>query len=271
MAEKETRNKPKDVVEAIPEEIVILESDGEVAEQLEELEIASEPGRELSKEEKEEEKRQKSIAAWEPKTKLGRDVKSGKETDIDKVLSTRKKILESEIVDKLLPTETDLILIGQGKGKFGGGKRRAWRQTQKKTKEGNVLTFSSMAVVGDRKGHIGVGYGKSKETLPAREKAIRQAKLSIIKVRRGYETAESGENEPHTIPFKVHGKCGSVKIMLLPAPRGTGLVIGDECKKVLRLVGIKDIYGVTRGQSRTTFNLIKACIDALNKTNEEII
>ena len=57
MAEKETRNKPKDVVEAIPEEIVILESDGEVAEQLEELEIASEPGRELSKEEKEEEKR----------------------------------------------------------------------------------------------------------------------------------------------------------------------------------------------------------------------
>ena len=128
-----------------------------------------------------------------------------------------------------------------------------------------------MAVVGDRKGHIGVGYGKSKETLPAREKAIRQAKLSIIKVRRGYETAESGENEPHTIPFKVHGKCGSVKIMLLPAPRGTGLVIGDECKKVLRLVGIKDIYGVTRGQSRTTFNLIKACIDALNKTNEEII
>ena len=205
--------------------------------------------------------------SWAPKTKLGFEVKSGKIKDLDKILSSGKKILEPEIVESLIPIESDLILIGQAKGKFGGGKRRAWRQTQKKTQEGNVLTFSSMVVVGDKKGHIGVGFGKSKETLPAREKALRKAKLSVIKITRGFEAVEDGSHEPHTVPFKVEGKCGSTKITLLPAPRGTGLVIGDECKKVLRLAGIKDVYSKTKGHPRTTFNFVKACISALQKTN----
>ena len=179
-----------------------------------------------------------------------------------------KKIMEPEIVDLLIKLETDLLLIGQAKGKFGGGKRRAWRQTQKKTMEGNVVSFSCMAVVGDKKGHIGIGSGKAKETLPSRAKAIRDAKLNIIKINRGYESLEDGTNEPHTVPFKVEGKCGSVRIKLLPAPRGTGLVVGNECKRILRLAGIKDVYGVSTGQTRTTFNLAKACIDALKKTNK---
>ncbi len=208
-----------------------------------------------------------NLDAWNPKTKLGKDVKSGKEKDIDKILETGKKILESEIVDSLLRLESDLLLIGQAKGKFGGGKRRAWRQTQKKTMEGNVITFSSMVVVGDKKGHIGIGYGKAKETLPARTKAMREAKLNVIKIKIGYENPEEKVGEPHTVPFKVEGKCGSVRIKILPAPRGTGLVAGDECKKILRLVGIKDAYTITKGQTNTTFNMAKACIDALNKTN----
>ena len=196
-------------------------------------------------------------------------VKDKKEKDLDKVLETGKKILEPEIVDLLVNLESDLLLIGQAKGKFGGGKRRAWRQTQKKTQEGNILTFSSMAVVGDKNGHVGIGYGKAKETLPAREKALRNAKLNIIKVNIGFESPEdeSEKSQPHTIPFKVQGKEGSVHITLLPAPRGTGLVVADQVKKILLLAGIKDAYGITRGKTRTTFNLAKACINALNKTN----
>jgi len=211
-----------------------------------------------------------SIAAWVPKTKLGILVKAGKEKDLDKVLSHGKKILEPEIVDLLIEMESDLILIGQAKGKFGGGKRRAWRQTQKKTQEGNVLSFSSMAVVGDKKGHIGIGYGKAKETLPARGKAVRNAKLNILRIERGFESpeAEKDKSDPHTVPLKVQGKCGGVKVYLFPAPRGTGLVIGDECKKILKLAGIKDIYSRTEGKTRTTFNLAKACVDALSKTTE---
>ena len=173
-------------------------------------------------------------------------------------------------MDSLLNLKTDLILIGQAKGKFGGGKRRAWRQTQKKTQEGNIPTFSSMAIVGDENEHIGVGIGKAKETLPARDKAIRKAKLNIIKIKRKCSSFDCSCSEPHTIPFKVMGKEGSSRVILIPAPQGTGLVAGGELKKILKLAGIKDIYSKTFGKRRTTFNFIKACFNALKKTNTQI-
>ncbi|MBI2452599.1 30S ribosomal protein S5 [Candidatus Pacearchaeota archaeon] len=258
MAEKETINEPKDLVEATPEELEKLEE--EVAKS--EEKIAEIP--------KEKEETKINLESWIPKTKLGRLVKEGKAKDLDKILEEEKKILEPEIVDSLLRLESDLIMIGQAKGKFGGGKRRAWRQTQKKTMEGNVLSFSAMAIVGDKAGHIGAGYGKSGETLPAREKALRNAKLNIIKIKLGFESPENEKkgSEPHTVPFKIEGKCGSVRITLWPAPRGTGLVVNDECKKVLRLVGIKDVYSRAKGGINTTFNLIKACVNALEKTTK---
>jgi len=211
-----------------------------------------------------------SIGGWEPKTKLGIDVKAGKIRNIDDILDNNKKILEAEIVDTLLTLTSDLILVGQSKGKFGGGKRRAWRQTQRKTMEGNVPTFSTFAVVGDENGHIGVGAGRAAETLPAREKSIRKAKLNIMKIRRTCGAYDCSCSEPHTIPFQVEGKAGSVRVILTPAPQGTGLVVGNELKKVLKLAGIKDMYSKTFGQKRTSFNLVKACIEALKKTNRDV-
>jgi len=202
---------------------------------------------------------------WKPKTKLGVLVKSGKIKDIDEAL--KHKILEQYIIDSLLTLKSDILNIGQAKGKFGGGKRRAWRQTQKKTKEGNVPTFACMAVVGNGKGYIGLGSGKAKETLPARSKAIRNAKLNIQKIKRGCASFDCVCGEPHTVPFIVEGKSGSCKVKLMPAAQGTGLVVGDELKKILKLAGIKDVYSVTNGKIRTTFNLAKACINALEKTN----
>lgn len=260
MAEKETIHKLKDLIEATPEEVEKLEAD-----------VSKEESLILSKEDivlkREQDAKKDALASWAPKTELGKAVKSGQEKDFDKLLSSGKKILEAEIPDSLIALESDLLLIGQAKGKFGGGKRRAWRQTQKKTMEGNVVTFSCMAVVGDKRGHVGVGFGKAKETLPARAKALRNAKLNIIKITRGFESKEAPGSEPHTIPFIVEGKCGSVRIKLMPAPRGTGLVIGDQGKKILRLAGIKDVYAVTKGQTRTTLNVAKAIINALEKTN----
>ncbi|HLC87417.1 MAG TPA: 30S ribosomal protein S5 [Candidatus Nanoarchaeia archaeon] len=207
-----------------------------------------------------------TIASWVPKTKLGNDVKNGKIKNIDEILDKGLKILEPEIIDSLINLESDLISIGQAKGKFGGGKRRAWRQTQRKTKEGNVPTFSAMAVVGDGNGHVGVGSGRAKETLPARDKAIRKAKLGIIRVRRECAAFDCDCSQPHTVPFEVSGKAGSVRVTLIPAPQGTGLVAANELKKVLKLVGIKDVYSKTFGKKRTSFNFVKACMDALAKT-----
>jgi len=212
-----------------------------------------------------EEKPEDRLARWVPKTKVGKLVKEKKITSIDEILDNYK-ILEPEIVDSLLVLKSDLLAIGQAKGKFGGGKRRVWKQTQKKTAEGNVPTFACMAVVGDENGHVGIGYGKAKETLPAREKAIRNAKINVIKINRACASFDCSCNEPHTVPLIVEGKSGSLRMSLMPAPQGTGLVIGDEGKKILKLAGVKDVYSKTFGQTRTTINYAKACMNALEKT-----
>ncbi|MBS3072711.1 30S ribosomal protein S5 [Candidatus Pacearchaeota archaeon] len=217
------------------------------------------------KTEEKKEKVQEYLHSWSPKTKLGSMVKEGKIKNIDEILNNKMKILEPEIVDYLLNVESDLLFVGQSKGKFGGGKRRAWRQSQKKTKEGNVITFSSFVIVGDKNGHVGVGFGKAKETLPAREKALRKAKLNLMKIKRGSGSFEGSSHELHSIPLKVEGKCGSVRVTLIPAPQGTGLVIGNEGKKILKLAGIQDIYSKSFGHKRTTINYAKAVMEALKK------
>lgn len=207
--------------------------------------------------------------SWKPKTLLGKKVKNDEIVSIDQILDKRERILEQQIVDSLLPNlSSDLLLIGQSKGKFGGGAKRVFKQTQKKTQEGNKPKFATFAIVGNEDGYIGVGYGKSKETVPAREKAIRNAKLNIIKIRRGCGSWQCGCKEPHTIPFAVEGKCGSVIIKLMPAPRGTGLCVEGECKKILKSAGIKDIWSKTLGQTKTKINLVNACFNALKRLME---
>ena len=206
---------------------------------------------------------------WNPVTDLGRRVKSGKIKDIDEIFNSGERILEAEIVDVLISgLEEDLLLIGQAKGKFGGGQRRIFRQTQKKTKEGNKPKFTTCAVVGNKDGYIGVGLGKSKETVPARDKARRTARLNMIRIRRGCGSWETDAREANSVPFAVEGRCGSVRITLMPAPGGKGLVIEKECAKILRLAGIKDVWSKTEGQTGTKINLIFALVDALKKISE---
>jgi len=90
----------------------------------------------------------------------------------------------------------------------------------------------------------------------------------MLKVERGCGSFDCICKEKHSIPFKVEGKCGSSRIILLPAPQGTGIVAGNEIKKILKLAGIKDVYSKTFGQTRTTINLAKACISALTNLNK---
>jgi small subunit ribosomal protein S2e len=90
------------------------------------------------------------------------------------------------------------------------------------------------------------------------------AKLSIIPVRRGYWGA--GIGDPHTVPVKVTGKCGSVTARLVPAPRGTGIVAAPVPKKVLQLAGITDCYTTSRGSTKTLGNFVKATFAAIGNT-----
>lgn len=256
-------NKEKETEENIEE---TLEDDEEKVEiEIEESEI---PAEEPIEEDKPELPPKIDMEGWNPRTELGKRVKSGEITSLSEIKRKGLKIMEPEIIDVLLrDNESDLLLIGQAKGKFGGGQRRVFKQTQKKTREGNKPSFATFAVVGNKDGYMGIGYGKSKETVPAREKALRNAKLNIMEIRRGCGSWDCDCKTPHSIPFEVSGKCGSVQIRLIPAPKGTGIVTEPECQKMLKLAGFKDLWSKSLGQTKTKTNLIKACIDALENLN----
>jgi small subunit ribosomal protein S5 len=209
-----------------------------------------------------------NLDAWKPKTALGLAVKNKEVTDIDDILGRGQRILETEIVDSLIKIEAEFLLVGQAKGKFGGGQRRMFKSTQKKTMEGNKPKFSTVAAVGDRNGHIGIGLGGSKETVPAREKSVRHAKLSVFKIRRGCGSWQCNCKTPHSIPFAVKGKCGSVIVELLPAPKGKGLCVEKECAKILALAGVKDVWSKSFGQTRDKINMVRACEGALRQLSE---
>ena len=135
---------------------------------------------------------------------------------------------------------------------------------QKQTRAGQRTRFKAFVVIGDYNGHVGLGVKCSKEVATAIRGAIILAKLSIIPVRRGYWGTILGE--PHTVPTKVTGKCGSVLTRLVPAPRGTGLVAAPVPKKLLELAGIHDCYTSARGCTRTLGNFVKATFEAISKT-----
>ncbi len=206
---------------------------------------------------------------WIPKTELGKKVKNREVTDLGQVLDQGMRILEPEIVDTLLPDlQTDLLEVGQSKGKFGGGKGSIWKQTQKKTSEGSRIKFSTFAAVGNKDGYVGIGFAGAKETVPARAKAIRLAKLNIVKIRRACGSWDCDCKKAHSIPFKVTGKSGSVEVTLMPAPRGTGIKSEKKIKRILALSGIEDLYTKTQGTTATKLNLFVACFEAIKQLSK---
>lgn len=203
---------------------------------------------------------------WKPKTELGKKVISGEITDIEEILASGKKILEPEIVDRLLPDlKSELILIGGRTGKGGGAQRIPVRITAKMHRSGRTFRTSAFIVVGNEDGLVGIGKGSSIETRIAMEKALKKAKLNLIKIKRGCGSWECSCETEHSIPFKTQGRAGSIRVELLPAPKGIGLVASDEAKKILKLAGIKDIWVKTLGNTSNRLNLMYAIFAALKK------
>ena len=189
---------------------------------------------------------------WFPKTKLGELVKQGLIT-LDKIFQNNLVVKEKEIIDILLPQlREDVVKI---------------KMVQKMTASGQRSRFKAVVIVGSD-GFLGVGASKSKEVGPAIRKAIDKAKLSVVPIMRGCGSGECGCGGTHSIPFKIEGKCGSVKIRLIPSPVGVGLVCADKVKQVLRLCGIEDIWSKTFGDTRTSENLVKATFDALKNAHK---
>lgn len=188
---------------------------------------------------------------WEPRTRLGELIRSGEITTMHEALKTGLPLREPEIVDLLLPNLEDEVLDVN--------------MVQRMTDSGRRVKFSITVVVGNRDGYVGIGQFKGKEVGPSIRKAINNAKLNIIEIKRGCGSWECGCGTTHTIPFQVRGKASSCEVVLKPAPRGVGLAVGDVAKHILRLAGYEDVWGFTRGQTRTTVNYAKAVFDALEQ------
>ena len=143
--------------------------------------------------------------------------------------------------------ETEIINIGR---------------VTKVTKGGRHFRFSAVVVVGDRKGKVGLGTGKSNEVPDAIKKASQAAAKNIVKV---------SVVDERTIPHEAMGVCGASKVMLKPANKGTGVKAGGPVRAVLEMAGIKDILSKSLGSS-TKVNMAYATLEALKsqRTIEEV-
>merc|ERR1719356_1474026 len=120
------------------------------------------------------------------------------------------------------------------------------------TSAGQRNRFVCYVLVGDQNGHIGLGAKCAKEVATAIRGGIIAAKMQLVPVRRGYWGGRIGL--PHTVPMKVSAKCGSVRVRLIPAPRGSGIVGSPTTQKILFYAGVNDCFSSASGQTCTRGN-----------------
>ncbi len=124
----------------------------------------------------------------------------------------------------------------------------------KTVKGGRRFSFSAIIVVGDNEGKVGLGIGKANEVGDA--------------IRKGGEAARKAMRpvcmKGTTIPHEVYGVCDGGKVLLKPAPDGTGIICGGAMRPVLEAAGIKDVVGKSLG-SKNRLNVVKATIAALHQ------
>jgi small subunit ribosomal protein S5 len=179
-------------------------------------------------------------------------IQEGRITSIEEIFMAGLQLREPQIVDTLLPdVQEEVINVNL---------------VQKQTDAGEKSRFKAVVAVGNRDGYVGLGFGKAKQVRNAIEKAAADARLKIVPVRRGCGSWECGCGKHHSIPFKIEGKCGSVRIDVIPGPRGLGLVASEVAKVILGLAGIKDCWTRSFGSTRTVPSFAYAVFDALKKT-----
>ena len=211
---------------------------------------------------------------WIPKTVLGKKVLKGEYSNINDILQKGELILEPEIVDHLIPDlKQEVIYIGGTPGKGGGIRRTATKKTARMHKSGRRFKLTAVIVVGNENGILGVASANSREHRTAIDKAAKNAKLNVIRVRKGCGSWECACGGEHSIPFMTEAKVGSVRAVLKPSPKGVGIVADSSTKKLLQLAGIKDVWVKTYGTTGTRMNLTFAVFEALknlNKTKGEL-
>jgi len=192
----------------------------------------------------------KGEGEWVPCTKLGRLVRDGKIKSLEQMYLFSLPIKEFQITDYFMPGDKLKDEVMQIK------------PVQKQTSAGQRTRFVCYVAVGDYEGHIGLGTKAAKEVPLAILGGIHAAKCALIPIRRGYWGGKIGL--PHTVPIKLSGQCGSVRIRLVPAARGTGIVASPTSKKILQMAGIQDCYTASQGHTKTKGNFARAAFIALS-------
>ena len=189
---------------------------------------------------------------WIPRTSLGVMVTTGKITSMKEIYENGYRIKESGIIKKLLPgIKTEVIDVGI---------------VQKQTTNGEYTRFKALVAAGDESGWLGIGQGKSKQMRIAIEKATNAAYLAVSPVKLGCGSWECRCDQPHSVPFKVRGRGGSVTIEIIPGPRGLGLVAGGNIRNLLKLAGLKDVWTKSKGSTNTMNSTSKAVLNCLRQT-----
>ncbi len=188
---------------------------------------------------------------WIPKTRLGVLVSSGKITSLEEIFESGQKIKESEIVRILSPDmKSNVVSVGI---------------VQKQTDAGEVTKFAAVVAVGNESGWFGVGRGKAVQMRNAIDKATNDAYLNLIPVKLGCGSWECRCGRRHSVPFRISGKGGSVRVEIIPGPRGLGLVAGETVRNLLTLAGVKDAWTRTYGSTSTMSSIANAVYDALKR------
>ena len=189
---------------------------------------------------------------WKPRTKLGMLVATNKITSMDEVFENGYRIQEPEIIRMLLQDiRSEVVHVGI---------------VQKQTDAGELTRFSAIVAAGNENGWFGIGKGKASQMRIAIDKATNASMLSVIPIKLGCGSWECRCNQLHSVPFRVTGKGGSVKIEILPGPRGLGIVAGENIRNLLKLAGIKDAWTRTYGSTNTMSSTTKAIYSALRST-----
>lgn len=189
---------------------------------------------------------------WVPRTRLGKMIQEGKLTSIEDVFLSGIKISEPQIVDALIPDiQEEVINVNL---------------VQKQTDAGEKSRFKAIVAVGNKDGYIGLGSGKAGQVRNAIEKAAANARLNIVPIKRGCGSWECSCGKQHSVPFQVEGKCGGVRVVIMPGPRGLGLVSSEVAKVIFGLAGVKDLWMRSYGSTRTVPSYAHAIFEGLRKT-----
>ncbi|MGI0009146.1 MAG: 30S ribosomal protein S5, partial [Nitrosopumilaceae archaeon] len=177
---------------------------------------------------------------------------TGKITSMKEIYENGYRIKEAGIIKKLLPgIKTEVIDVGI---------------VQKQTTNGEYTRFKALVAAGDESGWLGIGQGKSKQMRIAIEKATNAAYLAVSPVKLGCGSWECRCDQPHSVPFKVRGRGGSVTIEIIPGPRGLGLVAGGNIRNLLKLAGLKDVWTKSKGSTNTMTSTSGAVLNCLRQT-----